>query len=198
MIAFISGEMEYRLKESAVISAGGIGYEVMMPQRDLDALPEPGFEVKVYTHMNVREDGVSLFGFLTRDGLQIFRQLISVNGVGPKGALAILSVLDADSLKFAIVSGDAKAICKAQGIGARSAQRIILDLKDKVDIEDLTGSSPAAASAAAGRGTDFEDAVEALVSLGYGRSEAMRAVSKIPCAETLDAEALLKAALKNL
>ena len=197
MIAFISGEMEYRLKESAVISAGGIGYEVMMPQRDLDALPDPGFEVKLYTHMNVREDGVSLFGFLTRDELQIFKQLISVNGVGPKGALAILSAFDADSLKFAIMSGDSKAITKAQGIGARTAQRIIIDLKDKVDIEDITGTSVSAASSG-GRSSDIEDAVEALVSLGYSRSEAMRAVSGIPGAEGLDAEALLKGALKNL
>ena len=116
----------------SVLDVGGIGYNIKISADTASRLPGIGEPVKLYTYTNVKEDSFQLFGFLSRNDLEIFKKCITVNGIGPKGALAILSVLDADSLRFAIMSGDVKAISKAPGIGAKSAERIILDLKDKI------------------------------------------------------------------
>ena len=126
MIAYVKGTLEDRSEDNAVVDVGGIGYNIRISADTAARLPGIGEKVKLYTYTSVREDAVQLFGFLSRDDLEIFRKCITVSGIGPKGGLAILSVLDADSLRFAIMSGDAKAITKAPGIGTRTAERLIL------------------------------------------------------------------------
>ena len=138
MIAFVRGEIENISEDHAVIDVGGIGYNVRISPGTAGRLPGIGKEVKMYTYTCVREDAFWLYGFLSRDELELFKLLITVNGIGPKGGLAILSVLSADDLRFAIISGDAKAIARAPGIGAKTAGRVILDLKDKISIEDTS------------------------------------------------------------
>lgn len=136
MIAFVKGFIEDISEENVVIDTGNIGYNLKISTGTAARLPGIGAEVKLYTYTCVREDSFSLFGFLSRDDLEIFKKLITVNGIGPKGGLAILSVMTADSLRFAIISGDAVSIAKAPGIGKKTAERVILDLKDKISLED--------------------------------------------------------------
>lgn len=204
MIAFVRGEIENISEDNVVIDTGGIGYNVKISAGTADRLPGLGREVKLYTYTCVREDAFWLYGFLTRDELEIFKKLITVNGIGPKGGLAILSVMTADDLRFAIMSGDARAIAKAPGIGAKTAGRVILELKDKISLEDTliqkemdsyTGAS------SEGNNSAGNEAVEALVALGYSASDALRAVKQVysePSAEELDAETILKQALKHI
>lgn len=196
MIAYIKGTVQAVTEDSVIVETGDIGYQVKISARTAELLPGTGEPVKIFTFMSVREDDVSLFGFLTADDLAIFRKLITVSGIGPKGALGILSVMDADSLKFAILSGDTKAISKAPGIGAKTAQRMILELKDKVSREDTLVGREAAAYAEAG--SAGSDAVEALTALGYASSDALKAVKQVEGAEAMGTEELLKAALKHL
>lgn len=202
MIAYVKGLVEDIAEDNAVIDVGGIGYNVKISADTAARLPGIGEKVKLYTYTNVREDAIQLFGFLSRNDLEIFKKCITVNGIGPKGALSILSVLDADSLRFAIMSGDVKAIKKAPGIGARTAERLILELKDKIKIDDTLIDreieSTRAANAGVGDSPQKREAVEALVSLGYGQAESVKAVNAIEGIETMDSGAVLKAALKRM
>lgn len=204
MIAFLRGIVEDMTESSLVLDVQGIGYEVMVPEQLLSSISGTGRELKVYTYMQVREDAVVLFGFLTKDDLSMFRMLIGVNGVGPKAGLAILSALGADDLRFAILSDDAKKIARTPGIGAKTAQKIILELKDKLDLQDAFEKKLAAptagveAAAAAAGNRVVQDAVEALVALGYGSTEALKAVRAVSPDESMEVEAVLKAALKHL
>ena len=136
MIAFLRGTVEDITESSLVLDVHGVGYEVLVPGQLLSSISGTGQELKLYTYMQVREDAVVLFGFLTKDDLAMFKMLIGVNGVGPKAGLAILSALGADDLRFAVLSDDAKKIAKTPGIGAKTAQKIILELKDKLDLQD--------------------------------------------------------------
>lgn len=201
MIAYVKGTVENISEDNAVVDVGGIGYNIKISADTAARLPGIGESVKLYTYTSVREDAIQLFGFLARNDLEIFKKCITVSGIGPKGALAILSVLDADSLRFAIMSGDVKAITKAPGIGARTAERLILELKDKIKIDDTLIDREIAATQAAGTGADTpqkREAIEALVSLGYGQAEAAKAVNAIDGIETMDSGAVLKAALKKM
>lgn len=202
MIAYVKGLVEDIAEDNAVIDVGGIGYNVKISADTAARLPGIGEKVKLYTYTSVREDAIQLFGFLSRNDLEIFKKCITVNGIGPKGALSILSVLDADSLRFAIMSGDVKAIKKAPGIGARTAERLILELKDKIKIDDTLIEreieSTRAANAGVGDSPQKREAVEALVSLGYGQAESVKAVNAIEGIETMDSGAVLKAALKKM
>lgn len=199
MIAYIYGTVEDITEDNAVLDVGGIGYNVKISADTASRLPGIGEPVKLYTYTCVREDAFLLYGFLSRNDLEIFKKLITVNGIGPKGGLAILSVMDADSLRYAILSGDTKAISRAPGIGAKTAQRVILDLKDKVSIDDTMISMEIADHAGQMPDTpQKKEAVEALVSLGYGRTEAVKAVGAIEGIEKMDAGAVLKAALKKM
>ena len=201
MIAYVKGEIAELTEDNVVIEVGGVGFNVKISARVAQSLPGIGEEVKLHTYTLVREDAFSLYGFLSRSELEIFKKCITVNGIGPKGALAILSVMDADGLRYAILSGDAKAIAKAPGIGARIAERLILELKDKVSYDDaLIGmeiEQERAGTILPAEGA-VKEAVEALVALGYGQTESLRAVSRITDAESMESGALLKAALKNL
>lgn len=200
MIAYIKGILTDIADETIVVETAGIGYNIKVSANLIQMLPQTGNEVKIYTYTCVREDAFLLYGFLTRDDLEIFRKCITVNGIGPKGALAILSVMDADSLRFAIIAGDARAIAKAPGIGAKTAERLILDLRDKVKLEDtsIDGTAMVQAGLTETAGTQKKEAVEALVALGYSASEALNAVNRVDNLENLDAESILKAALKQM
>lgn len=200
MIAYVKGIIEDIVEDDVVIDVGGLGYHVRISADTAAKLPGIGEKAKLYTYMNVREDAIQLFGFLSRNDLEIFKKCITVSGIGPKGALAILSVLDADSLRYAIMSGDVKAITKAPGIGARTAERLILELKDKIQIDESMISREIKASRPAGQADTPQkrEAVEALVSLGYGQAEAMKAVNAIEGIEEMDSGAVLKAALKKM
>lgn len=201
MIAFVKGTIEDISEENVVIDMGNIGYNVKISTGTAALLPGIGAEVKLYTYTCVREDSFSLFGFLSRDDLAIFKKLITVNGIGPKGGLAILSVMSADNLRFAIMSGDAASIAKAPGIGKKTAERVILDLKDKISLEDtLIHRQMQEAPQALGLSDQHaaNEAVEALVALGYSAADALHAVKGVLVTEDMDVEAILKLALKNM
>lgn len=200
MIAFIRGELISADSDVIIVEAGGIGYNINVPLSVLDQLPPVGQEVRIHTHFQVREDAMQLFGFLTRDELQLFRLLIGVNGIGPKAGLAILSTLGPDDLRFAVLSGDAKAISRAPGVGGKTAQKVILELKDKLDLQDAfeQRSAHVAASAVRKEGDSLGEASQALVALGYSASEAMKAVRSVEGAADMDTETLLKQALKKI
>ena len=202
VISYIRGPLEEKREDSVVVEAGNIGYRIFIPSSVLGELPGLGEEVKIYTYFSVREDGMSLFGFLSRQDLEMFRQLIGVNGVGPKSALGILSALKPDVLRLAVISGDAKAISKAPGVGAKTAQRIILDLKDKIKAEDVLFAGADLEESPkmdlSGMAEAGKEAVEALTALGYSASEAQTAVKKVAITEGMTSEDVLKGALKHL
>lgn len=205
MYAYIKGTLEEITEDSVVVETGGIGYNVKVSTTTADLLPGIGSEVKIYTYTLVREDTFSLYGFLTRDDLEIFKKLITVSGIGPKGGLAILSVMSADALRFAVMAGDAKAIAKAPGIGAKTAERVILDLRDKISLEDtlkgLDGPADKTGASADDRTADNQmkrEAIEALVALGYSASDATAAVKKVELHEDTTVEGILKQALKYM
>ena len=206
MYAYLRGTLEEITEDNIVVEVGNIGYNVKVSTTTAELLPGLGSEVKIYTYTLVREDTFSLYGFLTRDDLEIFRKLITVNGIGPKGGLAILSVMNADALRFAIMAGDAKSIAKAPGVGNKTAERVILDLRDKISLEDtLRGFAEPVSSIdgtlSVGAGADHvmkKEAIEALVALGYSVSDATNAVKKVEVAEDTTVESILKAALKYM
>lgn len=201
MIAYVNGVVEDISEDNVVLDVAGIGYNVRISSDTAKRLPRVGERVKLYTYTSVKEDSFLLYGFLSRNDLAVFKQCITVSGIGPKGALSLLSVMDGDSLRYAVMSGDTKAISKAPGIGARTAQRLILELKDKIHIDDVLIQKEISANSAAGAQADSiqkREAVEALVSLGYGQTESLRAVNSIEAIEEMDAGAVLKAALKKM
>lgn len=201
MIAYVDGIIEDITEDNVVIDVGGMGYNVKISSDTASKLPGVGEHIRLYTYTCVREDAFLLYGFLNRNDLDIFKKCITVNGIGPKGALAILSVMDADSLRYAILSGDTKAISKAPGIGAKTAERLILDLKDKIKIDDAMINREIALTATDNTVMDnpqIKEAIDALVALGYGQTESVKAVKSIEGAAEMESGKLLKAALKKL
>lgn len=200
MYSYIKGTLEEVGEGKIVIDNHGIGYQILTSSNMADYLPSVGAEVKIYTYLNVKEDAMTLFGFLTKDALYVFQLLLGVSGIGPKGALGILSVMTTDDLRFAVIGGDARAIAKAPGIGAKTAQRVILELKDKLNLEDVFEDKgiPVQNPAAAEAKTIKNEAVQALVALGYSSSEALSAISGVEPAEDMEVEDILKAALKQM
>lgn len=202
MIAFIQGELCDAGQDTIVVACHGIGYEIQIPVSVAQVLPDPGNVVKIYTYTYVREDALGLFGFLTQDDLKIFKLLITVNGVGPKAALAILSAMTADELRFAILAEDAKAIAKAPGIGPKTAKRMIIELKDKLNLESMIEGHGDAEMSLLDPGDAAanvrDEVIMALTALGYGNTEAIRAVRAVSGADEMDSETLLKQALKKV
>ncbi len=204
MIAYIKGEVAWIEEERIVLESGNIGYNIMMPASSLEAQDFIGKEVKIYTHLNVREDAMQLYGFLTLDELKTFRLLLGVNGIGPKAALGILSGLTTDELRFAVLSDDVKTISKAPGIGKKTAQKLILELKDKIDLEEAFETKQTHVMETEGKIDSKEnkdakkDAVAALTALGYSSTEALRAVRQAGVTPDMDVETILKLALKNM
>ena len=200
MISYIRGELVALEEDKVIVDVGGVGYGIYMPGQAMGMLPQTGNEVKLHTYLNVKEDAMQLYGFLTRDDLEVFKLVIGVNGIGPKGGLSILSQLTPDDLRFAVMSKDVKAISSAPGIGKKTAEKLILELKDKLSIEDVLNHQverEGSASVSAGQGLQ-SDAVQALVALGYGNTEALRAVKKVEIEESTTVEDILKGALKFL
>ena len=202
MYSYIKGELSEIVAENhIVVENGGIGYNIYIPGQVLSLLPGVGEEVKIYTYLCVREDAFILYGFLTRDDLNVFKLLIGVSGIGPKGALAILSVMSTDDLRFAVLSDDVKAIAKAPGVGNKTAQRLIIELKDKLSLEDAFEQKLShTQEAVSGNGLKGirKEAVEALVSLGYSSTEALKVLRDIEIAEDSSVEDILKLALKQM
>ena len=202
MYSYIKGELSEIVAENhIVVENGGIGYNIYIPGQVLSLLPGVGEEVKIYTYLCVREDAFILYGFLTRDDLNVFKLLIGVSGIGPKGALAILSVMSTDDLRFAVLSDDAKAIAKAPGVGNKTAQRLIIELKDKLSLEDAFEQRLShIQEAVSGNGLKGirNEAVEALVSLGYSSAEALKVLRDIEITEDSSVEDILKLALKQM
>ena len=200
MYAFIKGIIADKELENVVLEVNGIGYNIKISSGTSALLPSIGEMIKLYTYTSVREDAIQLYGFLTKDDLDIFKMLINVNGIGPKGGQSILSIMSADELRFAIISGDAKMIAKAPGIGAKTAQRVILDMNDKISLEDtfhvvkdeIRGNDDISSMGPS------KEAIEALTALGYGSAEAIRAVKSVEDAGEMAVEDILKKALKFL
>ena len=207
MISYIKGTLSEVEDGFIVVEASGVGYGIGVPASVISELPPRGTEVKIYTYYAVKEDSQSLFGFLYKEDREIFKNLISISGIGPKGAIAILSVLRPDDLRMAIITGDAKSISQAQGIGKRTAERVILELKDKIGSfaqdfvngtgDELRGKGTAGAASAFSAGP-VSEAIDALTVLGYSRVEAGKAVSAVQVTEGMTTEDVLKLALKNI
>lgn len=200
MIAFVNGILEDIYLDHVVIDVNGIGYNVNISSYTLSLLPAIGCNIKLYTYTQVREDAFLLFGFLTKNELGLFKQLITVNGVGPKAGLSILSIADPDEIKYAILSSDVKFISKAPGIGKKTAERLVLDLKDKLNYDtDIIQREININSASITLDSDIKnEALDALIALGYSSNEAHKAVKNVILEENMDVEDILKEALKVL
>ena len=194
MITYIVGELTYIDNNTIILEACGVGYEITVPESVIPSLPGIGSSIKIYTYQNVKEDALDLYGFLTMDDLKIFKQLITVNGIGPKGALSILSVISPDELRLAVISDDVKKIQSAPGIGSKTAQKLI-ELKDKLKIEDVVYDLHDEKDIVK---SVRDEAVSALISLGYSNSESVSAVSTLVITENMTSEDILKQALKKL
>ena len=199
MISYIKGILEDMSPGMVVVDNHGIGYQMMVPMRG-ESFPKIGQEIKIYTHMHVREDDVSLFGFLSKEEKEAFELLIGVNGIGPKVGLSVLSTLSVYELKMAVISEDVKTISKTPGLGPKGAKKLILALKDKLSIEELEEDGVGAEifDTSADSSDSVMITIEGLVSLGYSKSEAAIAVNKVEDAKDLTPEELLKKALKNI
>lgn len=202
MIAFLKGKIEELEEMKAIVDVNGVGYGIFITGRDADTLSGNRETVKLHTYLQVREDAMQLYGFLKKDDLHVFQLLLGVNGIGPKAALGILSALSANDIRFAVLSGDAKAISRAPGVGAKSAQKIILELKDKFDLQETFDSSLAGTEnetmVTAGDRQMQDEAVQALVALGYPAGESLKAVRSVQQTGDMTTENLLKAALRNM
>lgn len=205
MISYIKGELTEIFNDMIVVENNGVGYNINVPVSVIEQISSIGNEVKIYTYLNVKEDECSLFGFLTRDDLNMFKMLISVNGIGPKVAVGALSNISSDDLRFAVLSDDVAAIKALPGIGSKTAQKLIIELKDKLKLDEVFESAlarNAQGSAAKTVSSNVmmirNDAVEALVSLGYSGKDALKAVKAVEDIENKDSETVLKEALKNL
>jgi Holliday junction DNA helicase RuvA len=192
MIYSVRGKLVLKELNFAVVECGGVGYGCRTSYNTVSQLGETGEEVKLYTYLYVREDAVELFGFATLQELSCFRLLISVSGVGPKAATSILSDLTPEQFAFLVASGDSKAFTRTKGIGAKTAQRIVLELKDKISSESLTGSVSKDAAhiapvSAGGTSSAVSEALEALMVLGYSQGEAAPILGKLdPAMSTQD------------
>ena len=201
MIRFIKGTLAQISEGEIVLEHQGMGFAIFIPGSFMQELPSIGEELTVYTYLNVREDAMQLFGFLTQEDLEVFKLLITVNGIGPKAALSILGVMGAYDLKY-----DAKAISKVPGIGPKTAGKLILELKDKLSLDDLftgdigndSGDVIISADTSKEQNSVIKDAIEALVVLGYPKTDATKAVRAVDMTIPLEVDELLKQSLKNL
>ena len=190
MFAYIKGTVTEIGTDEIIVETGGIGFSVFTSSQDSARLTK-NQQATIYTHLNVREDDMSLFGFLTKEERSVFRMLINISGVGPKSALSILSCLSVDELRMAVLS-------KANGIGPKTAQRLVIELRDKFHLEDVLGEYDEASPATSAPEDIVSETAMALSSLGYSNVEALRAIKKVPDSESMTVEQLLKAALKHI
>lgn len=203
MISFIKGYIAETTENSVILETDSIGYEIFMTGPAIEETSRMQDKIKIYTYFHVREDAMQLYGFLSRDDLEMFRLLLNVNGIGPKAAMGVLAAITADELRFAVLSDDVKTISRAPGIGKKTAQKLILELKDKLKLEDAFEKKLAHQEENLSlKDTSLRDsrqeAVEALTALGYSSANALRAVRQVNEETGDDVEAILKAALKQL
>lgn len=201
MLSYVRGELVSIDEDKVIVDVNGVGFGIFMPVQSMNYLPTIGEEVRLHTYMNVREDAIQLYGFLTKDDLKVFKLVIGVSGIGPKGGLSILSQMSPDDLRFAVMANDAKTIAKAPGIGKKTAEKLIIELKDKLDIEDILNKNMDDNNvivSSIGANEIQAEAVQALVALGYGSAESTKAVKKVSIDADTTVEDLLKAALKNM
>ena len=196
MIAFIKGKIEEFGEDYVIIDNNGMGYYISMPLTEIDKIKNNMDIVKIFIYQHVREDNISLFGFLSKENLSMFKMLINVSGVGPKAGLAIVCAINPNELALAIISDDEKALCRAQGVGKKLAQRIILELKDKFKNYDFIGIKSSQAEGSSVSTGDGYEAIEALMTLGYTRSEAAIAINAVDKSKSV--EEMVKQALKSL
>lgn len=198
MIAFIKGILSYQTETTAIVEVNGLGYEIYLSPNTLMKLPQTGQEIKLFTYMSVKEDGISLYGFASLEEKGMFLKLLGITGIGPKGALAFLATLTPQEIILAILSADVKTLSSVAGIGKKTAQRVILELKDKFSSDDaislpLEGVSEQIEVASGAK----SEAIEALFALGYSRSEAIKSLQSLDI-DGLSAEEILKLALKKM
>ncbi len=197
MYAYLKGTLEYKFSDHIIIETGGIGYNVFYPAARISMLPPLGSEITVFTYTAVREDAMQLYGFDSMDDKELFCTLIAVSGVGPKAGMSLLSELTATQIRLAIIGGDIKALCKAQGVAKKTAERIIVDLKAKLNVdEDILKTQGTDMTAPAS--ADQNEAVQALVALGYAAKDALAAVAKAIAENAEGTQEILKAALRYM
>ncbi|NJD01150.1 MAG: Holliday junction branch migration protein RuvA [Ruminiclostridium sp.] len=200
MYAYIKGTLAYKHNDYIVVEANGVGYKINTSLNTIESTGPGGSEVKVFTHLHVREDILSLYGFVSLEELGMFELLITVSGVGPKAAISMISAISPSKFGLAVITDDAKTLTRAQGIGNKMAQRIILELKDKIKKEQLaavSGSLREQPESDARSGSKASEAVSALMVLGYTAVEASRAVSTV-YSDDMDIETIIKSSLKNI
>ena len=201
MITFLTGEVVSVTDNTLILDVNHIGFRVFISSRDAQRMPRRGEEVTVYTYMSVREDAMNLYGFLSEDDLDIYRRLIQVSGIGPKGGLGILSAMTASELRMAILTDDAKAIAAAPGIGPKTAKKLILEMKDRVDLNE-TLSRQLGIGQEEDTGTEEleknkAEAVSIMTALGYSAAEALRAVKRVKVTDDMSADDILRSALRE-
>ena len=197
MISFLRGIIAAKSESGAVIDVGGVGYSVTMPAGDIAKMGTIGENVTVHTHFHMSENSVGLYGFLTNEQIDYFNKLISISGIGPKAAIAILGTLSVQDLAYAIIAEDVKAITRAPGVGPKAAQRIILELKGKIDTQDAVAVPSQSKGAPVSAVRADTGAVNALIALGASPSEAQKTVMQID-AEGLTTEEVIKEALRRM
>lgn len=202
MLSYIIGEVAEISADTVVVENNGIGFNIKTSAMTIDSLPPVGDMVRIYTYLHVREDAMQIFGFLSKDELEVFKLLLNVNGIGPKGALGILSAISTDDLRFAVLSDDANLIKSCPGVGAKTAQKLIIELKDKLRLEDAfemaVNNNNKKNTVQDNTVIVMNEAVEALVSLGYSSKDAIAAVKKVENIQNKNSEQILKEALKGL
>ena len=202
MLSYIIGEVAEISADTVVIENNGIGFNIKTSAMTIDSLPPMRDMVRIYTYLHVREDAMQIFGFLSKDELEVFKLLLNVNGIGPKGALGILSAISTDDLRFAVLSDDVNLIKSCPGVGAKTAQKLIIELKDKLRLEDAfemaVNNNNKKNTVQDNTVIVMNEAVEALVSLGYSSKDAIAAVKKVENIQNKNSEQILKEALKGL
>ena len=202
MLSYIIGEVAEISADTVVVENNGIGFNIKTSAMTIDSLPPVGDMVRIYTYLHVREDAMQIFGFLSKDELEVFKLLLNVNGIGPKGALGILSAISTDDLRFAVLSDDVNLIKSCPGVGAKTAQKLIIELKDKLRLEDAfemaVNNNNKKNTVQDNTVIVMNEAVEALVSLGYSSKDAIAAVIKVENIQNKNSEQILKEALKGL
>ena len=204
MLSYLKGLYTENDIDTITVECGGVGYRVYVPITVMPHLPALGDEVKIYTYFKPSEECFSIYGFIRKDDLNVFKQLIKVSGVGPKVAMAILGTLSADDLRFAVAAEDDKAISKAPGVGTKIAKKIVLELKDKLGVatgkafDDGNGIAAAVSAENSGLSSLRQDALDALTALGYSSTESLKAISKVEFDENTPVEDLIKKALREL
>lgn len=202
MLSYIIGEVAEISADTVVVENNGIGFNIKTSAMTIDSLPPVGDMVRIYTYLHVREDAMQIFGFLSKDELEVFKLLLNVNGIGPKGALGILSAISTDDLRFAVLSDDVNLIKSCPGVGAKTAQKLIIELKDKLRLEDAfemaVNNNNKKNTVQDNTVIVMNEVVEALVSLGYSSKDAIAAVKKVENIQNKNSEQILKEALKGL